>query len=251
VLSTHGSSIQSVNHHSKQLTIEATMLESLTLFTKGGRILFQYRANPSLTNDDAETTRAGLNHVIQTKLLLNGGDSNNSNSNNQSTSFCIVQAISFLWIHHHAANLNYCAMATYPDIMFDGPRHYLKTWSERVLQQTIAAYDVWVTSDASESSTSTTFDACFDALLKTASTTKTLASPEQVNEGDNNSSLTLAKENKKSKGGKEKRQWHDGTAKVTKEGMLYVCLCNTKCCRFAFFINSHLTQQLNNRTRRR
>ena len=94
------------------------MLESLTIFSKGGLILYQYLSDPSLMDKDSGKaapgfTAAALNQTLIRKFLLDPSNTKN---------FHIAEGTSFVWVD----DLDKCIVALYPDILFEGPRQYLK-----------------------------------------------------------------------------------------------------------------------------
>ena len=102
------------------------MLEALTIFTKGGLVLYHYRANPSLTGDDNEgyLTRTSCNDLLL-KVILQ--------STSATKNFHIDQGLSFVWSSKDVAR-DYMIIAVYPDILFEGPRQYLRQWAEKFNQ---------------------------------------------------------------------------------------------------------------------
>lgn len=205
------------------------MLESLTIFTPGGLILYQYCSVPSLLQADEDTasnTRRVLNSQLLERILLDPSKSSTKN-------YHITDGVTLSWLQCK----DYIIVAMYPDIMFEGPRQYLKQWAENLLQQTAKEYELYyqqssaatataVSSDVNNSNRTnllrpdpTLFDKTFRVLLQLSKTTqKQAAAPNPTA-----AATVLTTDNfetGKSKGKKEKmRNWHDGNAAVTPQAM--------------------------------
>jgi len=193
----------------------------MTIFTPGGLILYQYTAQPSLfqATDGPALTRQTINGELIKKILAVG---------NTNKSYHIVEGITMMWKKYP----NYYIVALYPDIMFEGPRQYLKTWAEALLEQTAQEYDLYFNScDQTKRKLRpdpAPFDKTFRVLLNTSKTQK---HPEQqlqqaggagTNSTGGSSTETTssagAPNSKNSKPGKkEMRTW--GEAKVTPSAM--------------------------------
>lgn len=218
------------------------MLEALTIFTKGGLVLFHYRANPSLTGDDNEgnLTRTTSNSVLL-KVALE----------NPSKNFHIDQGLSFVWTSlspssfqqqrgraASAAPRDYIVMAVYPDILFEGPRQYLRQWADSLIVKVSEEYSLYYKAATNGQDATrclilqrpepdpVAFDKTFRLLLEQSKTQQ----PQQQNNppsstgggsGNANSKTDASTSTAKSgkSGGKEKRQWHDGKGKLTKKAM--------------------------------
>jgi signal recognition particle receptor subunit alpha len=195
------------------------MLESLTIFTPGGLILYQYCASPSLLpaaeNDGESFTRHLLNNQLISKILLDPAASTKT--------YHITDGVTLSWIQQKQ---QYICVALSPDILFEGPRQYLKQWAEALLQQTVKEYNVFYAStiaDANRTSTfrpdPTLFDATFRVLLQNSKTQKqplasSTAAPEMAT-----SSAGSSSEGNSNSAHEKKRQWHDGKAAVTASAM--------------------------------
>jgi signal recognition particle receptor subunit alpha len=183
------------------------MLESLTIFTTGGYVLYQYCAQPSLVkahnstiatvaatsstidlppSSDPEVTDptgaavAYTNHLINSVLVeqflvseysnisssSSSSNSNvvpsvmnpNSNKNNHITDGMTLQwkqhtlstcssgssaSTSSTTSHNAATTCTIYVVAIYPDILFEGPRQYLKAWAEQLVLTTIEEYHTY------------------------------------------------------------------------------------------------------------
>ena len=146
------------------------MLESLTIFTAGGLIAYQYMANPSLAskenNDPLTHTRQLINTHLIHNILLN---------QREDKEFHIVQGWTLSW----KKRSGYYIVIVYPDILFAGPRQYLKQWGVTLLQTTGDAYDQWKLEENKDSSSSSSFDTIFTGILQKSKTQKQTTQPEQ------------------------------------------------------------------------
>jgi signal recognition particle receptor subunit alpha len=232
------------NNHSCTGTNSTIMLESLTIFSKGGLILYQFTASPSLftgADDAAVFTRQKLNDSLISKILLDPSQ--------QQKSRHIVENVTIAWQTLSNANDNgngntdaneyvkdCLCVALYPDIMFEGPRQYLSNWCQHLLTRVVAEYQLFAAAQWQQDPTllrpdPKLFDKTFSVLLEQsktqkppspASTSATTTAPG----GTANTKATTDKEatstnstKKSTKEGKEKRNWHDGNAKVTDKAM--------------------------------
>ena len=199
------------------------MLVSFTLFNKGGLILYQHRDDPEVSE---QSNAASINNWLEevytnpTKSLSERKASIDAGSGgNNHSSKIIVE-----W--EETSEL--IALAIYPDL-----RHEDYPWIRNLLHSTLEEFQVFLAArnmegedeGAKENSSvlannsvenQELFDKTFKILFK--------------QHKNNNTSATVSKAKKPSKsqqtsqkaakrGGKEKRQWHDGKAKVTKEAM--------------------------------
>ena len=146
-------------------------------------------------------------------------------------------------------------VAVYPDILFEGPRQYLQQWAQGLIQKTAVEYCQYyeaaaATGDESggtkenDNDTASTvyghgflqapdpepFDKVFRILLEQSKSQRPQQQEQQQQPSNqqpqqtSTSTAAAAKSDSSNKGkgskkGKEKRQWHDGKAKVTKEAM--------------------------------
>lgn len=214
------------------------MLESLTIFSKGGLVLYQYTSSP----DNVVSTRQFLNGWVSKILLNPAGDANNGKS------FHISAGLTFVWLEDPVTD-SY-AVGTYPDIVFEGPRQYLLQWTKQLLVQTVKEYNLYVKAvqvqatkvaeekQADGNDTTVTsiqdrnkdrmqrlrpdqavFDKTFRALLQQHKTQKGSIEPEKTEETHAAATKTTTTTTKQPKKGKEKRNWHTGNAKVTDKAM--------------------------------
>ena len=90
------------------------MLESLTLFSKGGLVLYQHVVSPSLLAKEekspASFTQNEINRLVSS--WMSSGSSTTSNK-----CFHIQGRVTSCW----KESSDIIAMALYPDIMFEGP----------------------------------------------------------------------------------------------------------------------------------
>lgn len=189
------------------------MLESLTIFSKGGLILYQHVASPSLLNPQASRSDAvafvqeEMNHVLST-LILTGS----------TKTYHIKERTTFCWVESKTSDS--IGMALYPDIMFEGPRQYLKEWVQKLLHQTLEEYAMFTTSQTfTIRPNPTLFDATFQALLQASkgrdSTSNNSTTQPQPQPQPSKAGKKLNEKN----GTKGGRTWHDGKNKVTEATM--------------------------------
>ena len=190
------------------------MLESLTIFSKGGLILYQYLSDPSLMEKETGRaapgfTAAALNQTLIQKFLLDPSTTK---------SFHISDGITFVWVDDG----DKCIVALYPDILFEGPRQYLREWATSLVGQTLREYDLYQQNASQDGDTirpdPAPFDKTFRALLnqsKSQNHGTTSATNDAKSNTDNKQTNNANK--KPAKKGKEKRTW--GDAKVTQEAM--------------------------------
>ncbi|KAL3913346.1 MAG: hypothetical protein SGARI_000703, partial [Bacillariaceae sp.] len=198
------------------------MLVSFCIFHKGGVVLYQQ------INDDAdssaETFGAAINTFLE-KVYLNPTISKKvkknvvdvAGSNNTRT---VVE-----WEESSADDL--MALAVYPDL-----RHDEFPWIAKLLQASLQEYQLFSQATAVESKENgmdaTTallslatpehqalFDKTFSVLFQKY---RQVGGTAVVSAAAKDANKTKASPSKSAKG-KEKRQWHDGKAKVTKEAM--------------------------------
>jgi hypothetical protein len=197
------------------------MLESLTIFSKGGLVLYQYLADPTLLDKEKAGgaaspgfTTAAINQTLIRKFLLDPAKNDKN--------FHISEGTSFVW----AEDSEKCAIALYPDILFEGPRQYLKEWATSLVGQAIKEYDLFQRNAVDKDSfrpDPAPFDKTFRVILDQsknkkydtpASTGPTTTTPDTTADQQKQVSTT---DKKKTKKGKEKRTW--GEAKVTDKAM--------------------------------
>ena len=235
------------------------MLESVTILNKGGLILYQYRANPSVLGagegaaNSAAFTEARINAWMKKALLgrkqdqqsvSSSTDTQQQQQHRHDAMEAVQQAAqSVAVLTESVQHKDKIAVALYPDIFFDGPRAYLKGWIHTLLQRSLDEYELYETA----MTTTTTpeknnnnhkearpdpkaFDNVFLALLEQSKREKKKSdlslSSNKVNNGSSALDTGTAgadtdsnNANNKPKKGKEKRHWHDGKAKVTKDAM--------------------------------
>jgi signal recognition particle receptor subunit alpha len=203
------------------------MLESLTIFSKGGLILYQFTASPSLfgADDVAVFTRQKLNDSLISKILL---DPSQQQKNRH-----IVENVTIAWQTLSDTNQDCFVVALYPDIMFEGPRQYLANWCQHLLAKVVQEYQLfsaaqWQQDPALLRPDPKLFDKTFQVLLEQsktqkppspASTSATTAPGTATSSSSSKATTDNTSGTKKSKEGKEKRNWHDGNAKVTDKAM--------------------------------
>lgn len=184
------------------------MLESLTIFTSGGAILYEYVANPSLlkAENPTEHSRQLLNQHLITDLLIGRNDATKT--------YAIVQNVTLLW----KITKDFTVVALYPDILFDGPRLYLKQWATRLVDSVAKEYRLYHHAQIETNATNNaSFDATFRILLEQSKAQKQDLNNSNSNNNTTTSTNNNSSNNKSRKPGKEMRTW--GNAKVTEASM--------------------------------
>ena len=240
------------------------MLESLTIFNKGGVVLYQYTSNPSVI--DKDTTGGGGALFTQQILQQSWFPLVLDPATPKDKTYLISNGITFCWTHQKLRHQNSesttttttdaIVVAIYPDILFEGPRQYLQQWAQALVQKTAQEYQQYFEAAAVNNAGGDNsqqqqqeepslepeddlsllygqfrapdpepFDKVFRILLDQSKTQRpeqqqstTIATPSENDTSNHNNNKT-ASQAAKGKKGKEKRQWHDGKAKVTKEAM--------------------------------
>jgi signal recognition particle receptor subunit alpha len=169
------------------------MLDSLTVFDKGGLVLYQYLAE----HENAETTNLKINWFISQTLL----DPTSNTTNNKFTDNKDV----FEW---NSSTTNRIAICIYPSVVSSN-RSGVSTLLSAVLHE-YALFEQC--GDGDKKSSARLFDATFEVLRKQALTRKD--STENLTNLDRK---TTTNKSRGGVGGKEKRVW--GEAKITKEAM--------------------------------
>jgi signal recognition particle receptor subunit alpha len=240
-----------IEHGKKGEKQNIIMLESLTIFSKGGLILYQYTANPSVMDHNNTTTNTNSSQLftlecLNEKLIPKVFLSNSSGTSPSTVSTATLQSrhwidgsgAAYVWLE----NAELYVVAIYPDILFDGPRLYLQQWAKVLVATTLTEYNLFyqsVMKDEENSSKNSLvvrpdpalFDATFQVLLEQAKTarpevssssaaaaTTIIPNDDTQNDDSSNTKKTTGSSNKAG-GGKEKRNWHDGTSKVTDKAM--------------------------------
>ena len=185
------------------------MLESLLIVSHGGLVLYQYHANVveggspahSIQSFNAIWEKLALQHTAKSTLVQNG-----------------------LTFTQHADG-DWATIAIYPDILFEGPKQFLQKWAEQLVQHTSEAYRQWASSSRPQfvvRPDPVGFDPIFQGLLKKSkgeSATSTAPTTTATSSSISTTSTTTTTKPSKKSGSKEKRQWHDGNAKVTPQAM--------------------------------
>jgi hypothetical protein len=232
------------------------MLEALIIFNQGGIVLFQYRAEPSLLKS-IDQPAAHVRHLLEAEVIhdaLLG-----SSYNDTTPRFKIVDGLTFCWAWSNAAlhQDHFCVAAVYPDILFEGPRQYLKHWAQYLVAATAAEFRILYdrthnggkphgggggknsnsSSKNNEDGSSSTrnkdmvtllsgsaFEKTFKVVLEHSKTQRhnepTAAVPGAITDGSSSSSTTHASSStiKESAATSKERHWR-GEAKVTEAAM--------------------------------
>lgn len=204
------------------------MLESITILNKGGLILYQYRANPSVLGagegaaNSAAFTETRINSFLQ-RVMLGRKQEEHPTQRHEAMEAVQQAARSVSVLEDYIQQGDKIAIALYPDIFFDGPRAYLKTWIRNLLKRCLDEYILYEQAVQTPETMLTRvdpkpFDKTFQALLEQSKAEKTNLAAQQSQQPQNDVQSNN-KSNANNKKGKEKRTWHDGKAKVTKEAM--------------------------------
>jgi signal recognition particle receptor subunit alpha len=201
------------------------MLESLLICNQGGLILYQYNANPSVLGSSLEESQAQARQWCNQYVMPEHW------APQRPKQFHIVEGVTLVWTIQDSL----VACAFYPDILFEGPRQYLQDWARTLLSQTCQAYRAFhkdqerIQQEHPSKSAwkarpdPALFDATFLEILqssKGSAQQSTTTPPTSGNSTHSNTRSKSTKANTSSKaGGKEKRTWHDGQAKVTPQAM--------------------------------
>ena len=203
------------------------MLESLTIFQKGGLILFQHLSTDAVSVSE-ETTATFVNAFIEDVYLNPTQDLSTKKAILPATGQQQQQRATKTVVEWDDTK-ELLAVALYPDI---ASQEF--PWIRPLLAATLNEYQLFLESQNSSSSSSANeetgssstifvkaadneelFQPTFQALLQTYKKQKQSSAPSSQKQQQQN-----APSNKTQKaGGKEKRQWHDGKGKVTKETM--------------------------------
>jgi signal recognition particle receptor subunit alpha len=202
------------------------MLESLTIFQKGGLILFQHLSTDAVTpsTSSEDTTSALINAFLEDIYLNPTQDLSTKKATLppqlQRTTKTVVE-----WDE----SKDLLAVALYPDISQEFP------WIRPLVTATLQEYQLFIDSQtagkeiddnhshlvqaaAKEELFQPTFQALLQTHKKQSSALKASTSNNAVNKQTNTTTNKPSNTTSSSKG-KEKRQWHDGKGKVTKETM--------------------------------
>jgi len=195
------------------------MLDSLTIFTKGGLILYQYES--STTASSKKKNEILLNQFM-TSIFLDPTFTTTNQTRRITIESQIVE-----W-QSSSQDASVIAVASYSQVVLKGKKNKSLNWIQFLLQACLKAwlsheekYNLVVRNGGDTRSTD--FDKVFQILVKEAE-----LMGQQLKE-DNEPSLiedekeekeesTAAPSSKQHKGGKQ-RVWHDGNAKVTKDAM--------------------------------
>jgi signal recognition particle receptor subunit alpha len=173
------------------------MIDSLTIFSKGGRILFQH-VEP---HETAEATTVKLNIFIASVLL--------NPTANQTEKRAILSETSV--VVEWSSESNIMAVALYPQVVLDKAPH--QVWVARLLENVLREFAL-VPSDTD----SALFEKTFVILLQQAMQERNRGVEHSTIAQEHVTTTTTARDKSKQKHhGKEKRTW--GQAKVTKEAM--------------------------------
>jgi signal recognition particle receptor subunit alpha len=124
-------------------------------------------------------------------------------------------------------NDQFAVLVVYPDILFEGPRVYLKHWAEALAREVQTEYQLLYDHHQQQSSSSRPdpqlFEATFRVLLEKSKTQKTMTPSLETNTTTPNyqetsTATTSTTNNKKSFTQKTQRHW-GGEAKVTEQAM--------------------------------
>jgi signal recognition particle receptor subunit alpha len=202
------------------------MLISFTILHKGGLVLYHHSPEGVDDNDNSIintwVSQVYLNptqSLTDRKVTIDSsGSSSSSSSSGGGGITCMKQIVEW---HDEKS---YVGLAVYPDLL----RGLENPWIGPLLKSMLHEFRVFVSTQQHDTGTvnslpepldTSMFDKTFQLLLKKF---KNSDSSVGTNTTTSNGSRTTNSKDTKvkaKKGGKEKRQWHDGKAKVTKEAM--------------------------------
>ena len=185
--------VVSIVSHSNR-TKHLIMIDSLTVFSKGGRILYQHLA----PHETAENTTEKLNAFISSVLLVPTTQKTDKRGTLPDYS-CVVE-----WCDVK----DFMAVALYPQVVVSKSQ---QNWISPLLASVLQEFALFPADQDPA-----LFDKTFDILLKQAMQERR-ADQQQDVIVDKVSITESARDRTQSKKGKEKRIW--GEAKVTKEAM--------------------------------
>lgn len=184
------------------------MLQSLTLFNQSGVVLYQYVASPSLlkhVDDPVSHALEGINTILSQFLM----DPTNEKQ------FHIIEGVTFVWKQQGETY----GLATYPDIFFEGPRQFLKDWAQRIVAQSLKEYHLYQSTQTYRIRPDPQlFDTTFKVILET-SKNKESHDIDTDTDARKVASPLVPTSTAANKATQKKRNWHDGTAKVTDKAM--------------------------------
>lgn len=179
------------------------------IFTPGGIVLYQYRSNPSLLKS-VDNPDFHVRHVVEANVIH---DALGGNTASDDVSYRIAQGLTLCW---QWASDDYCVAVVYPDILFEGPRQYLRNWATQLVKLTVSEFALCF-QRASADGTAASFDKAFHVLLERSKSEKAPDATSSVLPSNNNSATQSSSAVSKPPT-KQQRSW-GGEAKVTKEAM--------------------------------
>jgi signal recognition particle GTPase len=184
------------------------MLESFTVFNKGGLILYQH-----LLDDGSSSSTGDLLNMFLEEVYLNP-----TKSLQERKASLDAQPTKVLLEWEESSNL--LAVAIYPDIT-----QQEFPWIRSLVEASLQEYQLFADSQQQENSSAPAnnaedlFDKTFQALMQHHKKNASNISKSTLSNSVNKQSTTTTSTKTSSGKGKEKRNWHDGKAKVTKEAM--------------------------------
>jgi signal recognition particle GTPase len=183
------------------------MLESLTIFNKGGLILYQH-----LLDDGSSSSTGDLLNMFLEEVYLNP-----TKSLQERKASLDSQPTKVLVEWEESSNL--LAVAICPDIT-----QQEFPWIRSLVEASLLEYQLFSDSQQQENSSAPAnnaqdlFDKTFQALMQHHKKNASNISKSSSSNSVSKQSTTISTKTSSGKG-KEKRNWHDGKAKVTKEAM--------------------------------
>ena len=170
-------------------------------------------------------TREHLNQLLGSTIIRN--------NTLPSKTYHILEGVTYVWKQDDQQD--FVAILAYPDILFEGPRQYLRQWAESLLQKCCIAYSKYYAAATAASCLEQTtsrrmirvdpepFDKVFYYLLtesktKTTEGTTTTTATTTIHESQT-SKPAVSSASTSSKKGKENRHWGGTDAKVTEKDM--------------------------------
>lgn len=181
------------------------------IFTPGGIVLYHYRSSPSLLKS-VDNPDFHVRHLVEAEVIH---DAIGGGATNDTSCFRITQGLTLSWQWTN----EFCVVAIYPDILFEGPRKYLQTWAKHLVKTTVDEFALWYKQQSQnhqhqQQEETAAFDTTFRVVLEHSKSKKYPDESESSSTSADNKAKTAAA----AKNTKQQRSW-GGEAKVTEKAM--------------------------------
>jgi signal recognition particle receptor subunit alpha len=203
------------------------MLVSFTIFNKGGLILYQH-SDEEEASSFSRSSNSSLSDSINTWLTDVYLNPTKSLTDRKASIDGHPTKVVVEW--EETSDL--IAVALYPDI-----RHEDFPWIRNLLLASLQDFQIFQQAQQQENTVhpnqpiddTTLFDKTFQILFKQHKNSHaTVAAKQKMNTHKQTTAAAAAAAKRGGAGGKEKRNWHDGKAKVTKEAMAVLDFSKSK-----------------------